>query len=183
MICQKEGCIKEAVEGQNFCSKSCRGVYCVVVHYEKKRRRAREMMGGKCAICGYCRCDRALEFHHVDPSTKEKNPARLFTLSWENIQKELNKCVLLCANCHREVHEGLVKIELSDPVNLIPEYKIKEKRLVSLPSGKRKKVDWPDIDTLIQRVNELGYSATGRQLGVCANSVKKHMRKTLENVP
>ena len=59
-----------------------------------------------CAICGYDKCDAALEFHHVNPQDKE------FTLqtyrmykSPEFLVEELNKCILFCANCHREVEE------------------------------------------------------------------------------
>ena len=58
-----------------------------------------------CAICGYDKCDAALDFHHVNPEDKE---FRIRTISLqfkdERIIEELNKCILLCANCHREKH-------------------------------------------------------------------------------
>lgn len=61
--------------------------------------------GGCCSSCGYSKCLAALDFHHLDPRQKD------FTISsvkntqlTEDIYKELDKCVLLCANCHREVH-------------------------------------------------------------------------------
>jgi predicted HNH restriction endonuclease len=49
----------------------------------------------------------ALEFHHKDPSLKEFGPSGriLKRLSWEKITKEIDKCILLCANCHRELHD------------------------------------------------------------------------------
>lgn len=64
------------------------------------------LAGGGCQVCGYNKCSSALHFHHRDPSTK------LFTLSKsslsqrsaEDIKNEFEKCVLLCANCHAEVH-------------------------------------------------------------------------------
>jgi predicted HNH restriction endonuclease len=61
--------------------------------------------GAKCEVCGYDKCMEALEFHHLNESDKnfglsEKGYAR----SWERVEKELKKCVLLCANCHREIH-------------------------------------------------------------------------------
>jgi predicted HNH restriction endonuclease len=62
--------------------------------------------GGKCIICGYNKSEAALEFHHVDPSKKEFG----FKSSWINLErlfKELDKCVLVCANCHREIHQDL----------------------------------------------------------------------------
>lgn len=70
--------------------------------------------GGKCAICGYNRCLLALEFHHLDPLEKDFSISSRMT-SWKAIVKELDKCVLLCANCHREVHDGLHPSYLEDP--------------------------------------------------------------------
>lgn len=75
-----------------------------------KRRALREQAvtykGGKCEICGYNKCLSALEFHHPDPLNKEFNISDRIT-SFEAIRAELDKCHLLCANCHREVHDGL----------------------------------------------------------------------------
>ena len=75
-----------------------------------KRRALREQAvdykGGHCEICGYAKCLSAMEFHHPNPETKEFNVSDHLT-TFEGIQAELDKCHLLCANCHREVHEGL----------------------------------------------------------------------------
>lgn len=63
--------------------------------------------GGKCSICGYAKCLAALEFHHRDPNQKEfllANKKYLSALINESVFKELDKCDLLCANCHREIH-------------------------------------------------------------------------------
>lgn len=85
---------------------------------EKRTKRRRDMAakmieykGGKCQICGYDRCSRALEFHHLDPSKKDFTLARTaWARSWDVVKAELDKCALLCANCHREVEAGLVQI-------------------------------------------------------------------------
>jgi len=70
-----------------------------------------DLRGGKCQICGYSRCLIALDFHHIDESTKEFGLSqRDLTKSWVKILVELNKCVLVCANCHREIHAGLVDL-------------------------------------------------------------------------
>jgi predicted HNH restriction endonuclease len=61
-------------------------------------------LGGKCCICGYTKCLSALEGHHIDPVGKEFSLSTV--ASWKRIEKELDKCMLLCANCHREVHSG-----------------------------------------------------------------------------
>ncbi len=73
----------------------------------RTKERAVEYMGGKCLNCGYKRCLRALSFHHLDPQKKDfRISARC--ASWESIVHELKKCVLLCSNCHMEVHDGLL---------------------------------------------------------------------------
>src|SRR5574338_143642 len=70
------------------------------------RDRAVAHLGGRCQICGYDKCVNAFDFHHVDPMEKDFAISAKMT-SWEAIEKELSKCVLLCSNCHREVHDGL----------------------------------------------------------------------------
>lgn len=61
----------------------------------------------ECIICGYNRCRRSLTFHHVDPESKSFAVAGSETRAWEAVKKEVDKCVLLCHNCHGEVHAGL----------------------------------------------------------------------------
>ncbi len=63
--------------------------------------------GGKCAICGYNRCIKALDFHHLDPSKKESSLSQGRSRKFETSLKELDKCILVCSNCHREIHAGL----------------------------------------------------------------------------
>ena len=60
-----------------------------------------------CECCGYNKCLAALEFHHVDPMTKERAIAVMKNYSEQKLRDEINKCVLVCANCHREIHEGV----------------------------------------------------------------------------
>ena len=81
------------------------------------KQRMVDSMGGKCAICNYNRCVEALEFHHIDPTEKELNlgGVRGNPKAWETIIIELRKCILLCSNCHREVHAGIVLIPENYP--------------------------------------------------------------------
>lgn len=66
---------------------------------------ALEYHGNKCSICGYNKCDDALEFHHKNPQEKDFALSdRNLILDWTEIKKELDKCILVCANCHRELH-------------------------------------------------------------------------------
>jgi 5-methylcytosine-specific restriction endonuclease McrA len=69
------------------------------------RRWVTDSLGGECSICGYSKCLRALEAHHIDPRTKDFSISDVASVN--RIEHELEKCVLLCANCHREVHDGL----------------------------------------------------------------------------
>ena len=59
-----------------------------------------------CSSCGYDRCLSALEFHHVDSDEKITNISAMGSLP--RIKAELPKCILLCANCHRELHEQMI---------------------------------------------------------------------------
>lgn len=59
-----------------------------------------------CSCCGYNKSASALEWHHVNDD-KDFHPSYGLALSWEAYLEEVKKCTLLCANCHREVHEAL----------------------------------------------------------------------------
>ena len=70
----------------------------------------KESLGGKCIRCGYDTCLKALEFHHIDPSKKD------FTISNDHFRlldavEEIKKCILICSNCHKELHDNLWNIE------------------------------------------------------------------------
>jgi len=71
------------------------------------RLRSIEYKGGKCSRCGYDRCLGALEFHHADGRKDFGISQDGLTRSWARIEKEIEKCILICANCHREEHEKL----------------------------------------------------------------------------
>ena len=64
--------------------------------------------GGQCQICGYEKYLGALEFHHLDPTVKEFALGHRRGLNKETLKKELDKCQLLCSNCHKEVHGGII---------------------------------------------------------------------------
>lgn len=72
------------------------------------RQKAIKYKGGKCQLCGYNKCFEALEFHHF-LDKKFGISQKGYTRSWEKVKMELDKCVLLCANCHREVENGVTQ--------------------------------------------------------------------------
>jgi hypothetical protein len=83
-----------------------KAVKSVVKRRKKIKELAVEYKGGKCERCGYNKYIGALEFHHKDPNEKDFLISRKgHCTSWEKIKKELDKCILVCANCHREIHE------------------------------------------------------------------------------
>ena len=81
----------------------------------ERKSKAIEILGGKCEICGYNKCSRALSFHHKDIDQKEFGLANRWGISWNKIENELKKCSLLCCRCHEEVHAGITKIPLDSP--------------------------------------------------------------------
>jgi Homeodomain-like domain len=92
--------------------RSCRSAAVV-----RRRARVREILiaeaGGRCAACGYDGHHAALQFHHVDPSTKAFTLRDGDTRSLARMREEASKCVLLCANCHAEVEAGLARLPLA----------------------------------------------------------------------
>jgi transposase len=98
--------------GGRYRCKRCRSE-----HVSARRRRVKKLLvdeaGGRCILCGYDRYAGALQFHHLDPSTKS------FALSVQGVARSLEKaraeaakCVLICANCHAEVEAGVATIRL-----------------------------------------------------------------------
>jgi hypothetical protein len=95
---------------------------CKACYRLEHRTRVREfknqlvlLKGGKCERCGYCECLSALSFHHLDPQEKDPDWRLLRRRKPDKVLKELDKCQLLCLNCHALAHEGEVKnVEVCD---------------------------------------------------------------------
>ena len=93
--------------------KSAFNQYCIQ-RWQKRKLQAVEYKGGKCEVCGYNKCPEALDFHHLDPTEKEANWTKIRLWNWKKIEEELDKCSLLCANCHREEHARLATLAQLD---------------------------------------------------------------------
>lgn len=104
-------------KGRKYCSKECRdhGRRALDRGEEYKPRKEKaikikqefiDIKGGECEICGYNKCIAAMTFHHRDPKTKEYtlDVSSIIKFKKELLLKELNKCDLLCFNCHMELH-------------------------------------------------------------------------------
>lgn len=88
---------------KGHCTTKCNS--CVVnTRKDAIKIRAVIYKGGCCELCGYANCLKALEFHHIDPSKKIFSISGSHCRKWESIRAELDKCQLLCSNCHKESH-------------------------------------------------------------------------------
>ncbi len=166
----------------------------------KTKSRLLEALGRKCIICGYSKCESALDFHHVVPSTKSfgLGAARGTIKNWKLLVEEAKKCVILCCRCHREHHEGLIEIPTERPIfdSVFEDYKKldrmqkldgcpicgKEKQKKSVTCSqtcakiKNRKVDWEKVD-LEKLYKTKSLVAIGKMLGVSDNAVRKHLKK------
>lgn len=105
IFCERHGLTEHVFYSGRFRCKKCYTYY----NAEKRKRYKKELVeykGGKCEICGYDKCISALEFHHVDEDKKEFSISESsFSIGMDSLKKEADKCILVCANCHREIHE------------------------------------------------------------------------------
>ena len=77
--------------------------------YIKYKQEAVDYKGGECVKCGYNKCLMSLDFHHIDPSTKSPDWKKMRHRPLRKIKDELDKCILVCRNCHGEIHAELSK--------------------------------------------------------------------------
>lgn len=103
--CKKHGETEFTLEGRGYYRcKKCRSE-AVIRRRKKSRTELLNLYGNACYLCGYNKCQAALQFHHIDTKSK------LFALSHKGLtrnfnalQKEAEKCILVCSNCHAEIH-------------------------------------------------------------------------------
>ena len=78
---------------------------------KRTKERAVNYKGGKCILCGYDRCIKALDFHHLNPKEKDFSISKNCNKAWDKVKIELDKCILVCSNCHREVHDNMHNLD------------------------------------------------------------------------
>jgi hypothetical protein len=171
----------------------------------KIKARAVEYKGGKCEVCGYCQNIAALDFHHKDPSEKDFQISRGNYLGWTKLVPELDKCTLLCSNCHREEHDALRSSRLKDQKRLAREQCQPKNPSVLVPcpqcgkefflshckfeertnpccsstcaSKQQEKVMWPSPDLLRVMVWRKPLLQIAKDLGVSDVAVKKRCNR------
>lgn len=117
--CKKHGICRYVLEGRGYyrCTK------CRMDAVARKRRRIKldlvEYKGGKCEICGYNKCIAALEFHHRDHKQKDFSLSGGETYGLNRSKKEVDKCILVCSNCHKEIHhkEGYLHLKAENKIS------------------------------------------------------------------
>lgn len=156
-----------------------------------------EYKGGKCEICGYNKNIAALEFHHIDSSTKCFNiDGRLLAnKKMDELIEEVNKCMLLCSNCHKEVHHENHDIQTIKQYLNEPNFKNKKREIfVCKECGKilnienkthlcaecylkhseeRRKVKRPNKEELQKLLKEYSLTKIGKMYGVTHGAIKK----------
>lgn len=157
-------------------------------HYEKQKDRALkrkfqlvEMKGGKCEICGYDKNYASFDFHHLNPEEKEfqLDARHLSNTKIEKLMEEAKKCILICANCHREIHyphlDKNIVIEKINEINdnhLSIHIKNRKKQSICKTCGceydyikgkiycsnecREKDKQYPEIEQIIEKYTELG---------------------------
>lgn len=150
--------------------------------------------GGKCMSCGYDKCNSALELHHVNPKLKELSFGRIVAnpKSFATIVSEIKKCVLVCSNCHREIHAG-IRLCPEQREFIVPEFKRIQTMDKCPVCGKEKnsfqktcsrtcaaklsgKVDWDNVN-LESRLKFQSISEIADSLDVTYTAVVKRMKK------
>lgn len=170
-------------------------------HIKKRKKDLASVLGGKCCICGFDNYIEALEFHHVDPKTKEFaiGASNSVTKSLEKQLAELRKCVLVCANCHRGIHAGYLELSFtpeslwdeSRAQELIQEnHNLRTRKEKLCPRCGRKisknasycldcthllqqKTDRPLREELKEMIRNIPFTVIGKNFGVTDNAIRK----------
>lgn len=166
---------------------------------KKVKDRIINAMGGKCCCCGYSKCPRSLALHHLDPSKKDFSfgKVKAHPKKWELVVAELRKCILVCHNCHCEIHYGMTNPPNNATVfdEAYLNYKTEKNPECSecLYCGKLKptyqkycsyqcsskahyKVDWDNIN-LEEELKTLSVVQLSEKLGCSDGAIHKRLRK------
>lgn len=156
-----------------------------------------EYKGGKCELCGYDYSVSALEFHHKKPEQKDfaisKSKMLSFEKHKEKILVELDKCILVCSNCHREIHEQYSIEQLLEDkeayLKAREECKLQSEANLICSCGKPKSSKANlclscvnkdsinrDIKEVIEKIKKLGYVKAGKYYGISDNALRRFIR-------
>lgn len=180
---------------------------CVINHRRHfLKEQAVAYKGGCCQRCGYSKCIEALTFHHIDPTQKEFSLSGNHSRSWAKIKVELDKCLLLCQNCHTEVHVEMREAERAGhPINTeVPnqnsdapfqtiyrrtppkpqkhcacgaEIFQQSEQCMKCFSETRETIGWPPDEELVVLMSQIPMVQVARRIGCSDNAIRKHCEK------
>lgn len=170
---------------------------CVKTSRQRRKKDILYVMGDSCSICGYNKCSSALELHHLNPEEKDFTISTTLNRAWEVLDNELKKCTLVCSNCHREIHEGLITQELHSTYSAERAEQISE-RLQDLKTKKifyckncgavisahasycancsnlqKRKAERPSREELKQLIRNKTFVEIGKMFNVSDNAIRK----------
>ena len=138
-----------------------------------------QSMGGCCQVCGYNKSFSALEFHHLDPNEKEigLSSIRGNPQGWSKIIIELRKCILVCSNCHKEIHDGTTEIpeSFSKFDESYSNYKELKPKKQKEKKGRFRKVDWSKVD-LTELKKTYSNVKIAEMLNVSETAIRKRLK-------
>ena len=154
----------------------------------RKKMHAVEAFGGECQLCGYSKCLNALEFHHTEGKLESPSYV-IMRWAWERAKQELDKCILVCANCHRELHYLKLDVDLKSlrlPWLTVAcpcckrqfDTKSHEQKFCSVACAKfgNRKVRRPTRKQLQALIATTPMTQLGKMFGVSDNAVRKWAR-------
>lgn len=155
-----------------------------------------DYLGGKCSACGVIGCPEIYDFHHIDPTTKKFTISGKMSHSWKFLRDELDKCSLLCANCHRTFHfeeKSHKTYRLSYESVKLPNKKqeaIRTRKIdrsqqiiqqfghsLQKSDGKRELYVWPSVDEVVELVKDTSFKRASEIMGVTDNAIRKFLRR------
>jgi hypothetical protein len=99
------GVSEQTIYRRFYPHKASQHVKAAIERQRSNKRKLVEYKGGKCCICGYNQCYGALDFHHL--KDKSFTISRVRSRSLNKLKKEADKTILVCRNCHAEIHSGM----------------------------------------------------------------------------
>lgn len=124
----------------NNCSKEfkTKGSLCYTCNFNKRQNRTRKiiisLVGTQCYICGYDKQNfKLIDMHHIKDKSFSLNMREILRHSWKDVVEEIKKCLPVCANCHREIHQNMVEASIIETsCHLFSmEYNAKYKKLIA----------------------------------------------------
>jgi hypothetical protein len=166
-------CEKEYIGGHQKYKNIC--VSCRMTEIRKDKKQILvDYLGGECIVCCYNKCNQVLQFHHINPEEKLFGLSNSGTKKIEVLIAEADKCLLVCGNCHSEIHAGLID------VNNYIQKQLDVKNNNSIPMKQEKfyqpivKISKrPAKETLEKLVWEMSCVKIGEMYGVSDNAVNK----------